>query len=91
MEREVEEKEIRVTYTHSFLFQAKQVLQWRVDKPDEAYKIWEALADVNEEIQSSLEELWHLAEVAKSHCVVHLFWALCVHHLNPSMLALQCV
>lgn len=39
------------------------MLKWRTDKPDEAYKIWEALADVNEDIQGNLDALWVLAEV----------------------------
>jgi hypothetical protein len=46
--------------------QAREVLKWRTDKPDEAYKIWEALADVNEDIQGNLNELWGLAEVEPS-------------------------
>lgn len=42
------------------------MLKWRTDKPDEAYKIWEALADVNEDIQGNLNDLWGLAEVQRS-------------------------
>jgi hypothetical protein len=40
-----------------FIDQARQVLRWRLEKPDIAEKVWDTLAGANTEIFDTLEEM----------------------------------
>lgn len=52
--------------THHSLFQAKAVLKWRRDRPEEAVPLWEQLSAANSCIYDHLQALRALSEVTDS-------------------------